>query len=85
MFVNNVDALLSSNTPDIVEKTDFGFYLGYFKKNTDETDESNCIIIEMRTVGSITTRKFAEGENTLYRLTWSERSNYNYKFGKKNS
>lgn len=80
MFKNNIDALMGLNTPDIVEETDWGFYLGFFRPGTDNTMTENCMIIEMRTVGSITTRKFAEGENTLYRLTWNNRTEYSYKF-----
>lgn len=78
--INNIDALMAFNTPDIAEKTEFGYYLGYFEKGTDETMENNCIIIEMRQVENTTTRKFAQGENVLFRLTWTERRNYEYKF-----
>ena len=35
-YLNNIDLLVSNNAPDIVEKTDFGFYLGYFEKGTGE-------------------------------------------------
>lgn len=31
-FLNNIELLVGTNTPDIVEKTDFGFYLGYFER-----------------------------------------------------
>lgn len=78
--INNIDALMAFNTPDIAEKTEFGYYLGYFAPKTDETMTDNCIIIEMRQVGDVTTRKFAQGENVLFRLTWAERRNYEYKF-----
>lgn len=83
-YLNNIDMLVSNNAPDIVEKTDFGFYLGYFTKGTAETDENNCMIIEMRTVGNITTKKYANGINYDTRLTWSKRTEYEYRFGDKN-
>lgn len=83
-FLNNIDLLVSTNAPDIVEKTDFGFYLGYFAKGTSATDEHNCMIIEMRTVGNITTKKYANGVNYDTRLTWSRRAEYEYRFGDKN-
>lgn len=82
-FLNDVHALIASDAPDIVEKTDFGYYLGYFEKGTDETGVRNCMIIEMRTEENITTRKFAKGINYDTRLTWSERADYEYKFGDK--
>lgn len=83
-FLNNIELLVSTNTPDIVEKTDFGFYLGYFEKGTDENDTENCMIVEMRTTEKITTRKYAEGINYDTRLTWAKRSEYEYKFGLRN-
>ena len=83
-FLNNIDALVVANTPDIAEKTDFGYYLGYFEKGTDETGEFNCMIIEMRTEGQTTTRKYAEGVNYDTRMTWSKRAEYTYKYGAKN-
>lgn len=83
-FLNNIELLVSTNTPDIVEKTDFGFYLGYFEKGTDENDTDNCMIVEMRTTDKITTRKYAEGINYDTRLTWSKRAEYEYKFGLRN-
>lgn len=83
-FLNNIDLLVSTNAPDIVEKTDFGYYLGYFEKGTDESAERNCMIVEMRTVGNITTKKYANGVNYDTRLTWSKRTDYEYRFGEKN-
>lgn len=80
-FLNNIDFLATSNAPDIAEKTDFGYYLGYFQKGTDESDENNCMIIEMRTVGAITTKKYAQGINYDTALTWSKRAEYKYKYG----
>lgn len=80
---NNIDAELIYNAPDIAEQTDFGYYLGYFKKGTNERMENNCMIIELRLTGNIATRKYANGENTSYLYTWSNRENYNYEFAKK--
>ena len=70
--------------PDIVEKTEWGFYLGYFEKGTDETGVFNCMIVEMRTVGMTTTKKYAKGINYNAVCTWAERANYEYKFGARN-
>lgn len=83
-FLNNIDLLVSNNAPDIVEKTDFGFYLGYFEKGTSEQDTENCMIIEMRADGNITTKKYAKGRNYDCSLTWSQRASYEYRFGDKN-
>lgn len=83
-FLNNIELLVSTNAPDIVEKTDFGFYLGYFEKGTSEDDEQNCMIIEMRTVGNITTKKYANGVNYNTCLTWNRRTEYEYRYGDKN-
>lgn len=81
---STIEALLIYNAPDIVEKKDWGFYLGYFKRGTDETGTRNCMIIEMRTSGEVTTRKFAEGVNFDTIHTWAERENYTYKYGLRN-
>ena len=81
---NTIEALMVYNSPDVVEKTDWGFYLGYLEKGTDVNDSHNCMIIEMRTVGSITTKKFAEGNNYNFVCTWAERQNYEYKFPTRN-
>ena len=83
-MMNNIDAEMIYNAPDIAEETAFGYYLGYFIKGTDDTMENNCMIIEMRKTGSVTTRKFANGENASCLYTWNERANYEYKFPKKN-
>lgn len=83
-FLNNMDLLMSANAPDIVDRTDFGFYLGYFIPGTDETGERNCMIIEMRTTDNITTRKYAQGINYDMRLTWAKRAGYSYRYGDKN-
>lgn len=83
-FLNNIDANLSNDAPDIVEKTEWGFYLGYFERGTDESGEYNCMIIEMRTVGNITTKKYAKGINFACSLTWSKRAEYEYKYGERN-
>lgn len=83
-YLNNIDLLVSNNAPDIVEKTDFGFYLGYFEKGTSEEEENNCMIVEMRTSGNIVTKKYANGVNYDTRLTWSRRTEYEYRFGDKN-
>lgn len=85
MKVDNIlDALAVYNAPDIAEKTDFGYYLGYFEAGTDETGTQNCMIIEMRQNGNITTRKFAGGINYKCCLDWSKRAEYEYKFHKNN-
>lgn len=81
---STIEALLVYNAPDIAEKKDWGFYLGYFKRGTDETGTRNCMIIEMRTTGAVTTRKFAEGINFDTIHTWAERENYTYKYGLRN-
>ncbi len=83
-YLNNIDLLVSNNAPDIVEKTDFGFYLGYFEKGTGEEEENNCMIVEMRTSGNIVTKKYANGVNYDTCLTWNKRAEYEYRFGDKN-
>lgn len=77
---NILEALSVYNTPDIAEKTDFGYYLGFFKPGTDETGSRNCMIIEMRQTGNITTRKFAKGINYKCSLDWGKRAEYEYKY-----
>ena len=83
-MLNNIDALIIYNSPDIVDKREWGFYLGYFAKGTKETDANNCMIVEMRTIDNITTKKYAHGENASFLYTWSERENYDYEFPLKN-
>lgn len=81
---NILQALAAYNAPDIAEKTDFGYYLGYFAAGTDETDTQNCMIIEMRQDGNTTTRKFAKGINYKCCLDWSKRANYEYMYHTQN-
>lgn len=81
---NILQALAAYSAPDIAEKTDFGYYLGYFEAGTDETGTQNCMIIEMRQEGNTTTRKFAKGINYKCCLDWHERKNYTYKYAERN-
>ena len=85
MKVGNIlDALAVYDAPDIAEKTDFGYYLGYFEAGTDETGTQNCMIIEMRQNGNTTTRKFAKGINYKCCLDWNKRTEYEYKYHTQN-
>lgn len=83
-FLNNIDATLAYNKPDIVEELADGFYLGYFEPGTNgDEGEQNCMIVRMLRVGSITKMLFAEGINYKNSLTWANRANYEYKFKEK--
>ena len=83
-FLNNIDATLAYNKPDIAEKLDDGYYLGYFEPGTNgEYGTNNCMIVRMLQIGNITKMLFAEGINYKNSLTWSERENYEYKYKEK--
>lgn len=83
-LLNNIDFQTTINSPDIAEKRDWGYYLGYFRKGTDENGKHNCMIVEMRQTGNITTRKFAGGVNFDAKYTWDKREEYEYKYPKNN-
>lgn len=83
-FVNNIDATLAYNKPDIVEELADGFFMGYFEPGSNgDLGTNNCMIVRMLRVGSITKMLFAEGINYKNSLTWANRANYNYKFKEK--
>lgn len=83
-FRNPADALGRYNSPDIIEDLGNVIYQGYFQVGTDETEENNCLIIKIETVGTTSKRTFAEGVNYECSKTWNNRKNYNYSFGLKN-
>lgn len=83
-FLNNIDATLAYNKPDIAEELSDGFFLGYFEPGTNgDAGEQNCMIVRMLRVGSITKMLFAEGINYKNCLTWANRNNYEYKYKEK--
>lgn len=67
---------------DIVDEvSDDVTYLGFFDKNKDETTEyadGGCRIMKITTAGTITTRKWANGNRTKFNLAWDDRATYDY-------
>lgn len=83
-FLNNIDATLAYNKPDIAEELSDGFFLGYFEPGTNgDTGTNNCMIVRMLRIGSITKMLFAQGNNYSCSLTWAKRREYEYKYKEK--
>lgn len=83
-FRSPADALGRYNSPDIIEDLGNVIYQGYFQVGTDETEENNCLIIKIETIGTISTRKFADGVNYECSKTWNDKGTYDYLFASKN-